>query len=132
VGALLLLVACKGVAYAVSLSSFRGGPIFPAMFVGAAGAMALSHLPGLPLVPALAMGIGAMSAAMLRLPMTSVLLPALLLAPDALAVTPLVIVAVVVAYVVSERLTPPTAGTQAEPAAPGETATSHPSGSRTS
>jgi H+/Cl- antiporter ClcA len=132
VGALLLLVACKAVAYAVSLSSFRGGPIFPAMFVGAAGAMALSHLPGLPLVPALAVGIGAMSAAMLRLPMTSVLLPALLLAPDALAVTPLVIVAVVVAYVMSERLAPPTAGTQAEPAAPGEVVTSHPSGSQAS
>jgi len=115
VGALLLLMACKGVAYAVSLSSFRGGPIFPAMFVGAAGAMALSHLPGLPLVPALGMGIGAMSATMLRLPMTSVLLPALLLAPDALAVTPLVIVAVVVAYVASERLTPQPADTRAEP-----------------
>ncbi len=108
VGALVLLMACKAVAYAVSLSSFRGGPIFPAMFVGAAGAMALSHLPGLPLVPALAAGIGAMSAAMLRLPMTSVLLPALLLAPDALAVTPLVIVSVVVAYVASERLAPGT------------------------
>jgi len=116
VGALLLLVVCKGIAYALSLSSFRGGPIFPAMFVGAAGAMALSHLPGLPLVPALGMGIGAMSATMLRLPMTSVLLPALLLAPDALAVTPLVIVAVVVAYVTSERLTPQATDTRAEPA----------------
>jgi H+/Cl- antiporter ClcA len=122
VGALLLLMACKGVAYAVSLSSFRGGPIFPAMFVGAAGAMALSHLPGLPLVPALGMGIGAMSATMLRLPMTSVLLPALLLAPDALAVTPLVIVAVVVAYVASERLAPQAADARAEPTpAPGGT-----------
>jgi len=122
VGALLLLMACKGIAYAVSLSSFRGGPIFPAMFVGAAGAMALSHLPGLPLVPALGMGIGAMSATMLRLPMTSVLLPALLLAPDALAVTPLVIVAVVVAYVASERLAPQAADSRAEPApAAGET-----------
>jgi H+/Cl- antiporter ClcA len=106
----------------VSLSSFRGGPIFPAMFVGAAGAMALSHLPGLPLVPALGMGIGAMSATMLRLPMTSVLLPALLLAPDALAVTPLVIVAVVVAYVASERLAPQAADARAEPTpAPGGT-----------
>ncbi len=30
VGALLLLIGCKGVAYGVSLSSFRGGPTFPA------------------------------------------------------------------------------------------------------
>ena len=40
VGALLLLLVCKGVAYGVSMSSFRGGPIFPAMFIGAAGGIA--------------------------------------------------------------------------------------------
>ncbi len=45
-GALLLLVVCKGLAYGFSLSSFRGGPTFPAMFIGAAGGIALSHLPG--------------------------------------------------------------------------------------
>ena len=61
VGALLLLLACKGLAYSVSLASFRGGPIFPAMFIGAAGGIALSHLPGLAMVAGLAMGIGAMS-----------------------------------------------------------------------
>ncbi len=63
VGALLLLLACKGLAYGVSLSSFRGGPIFPAMFIGAAGGIAMSHLPGLPVIAGVAMGIGAMSAA---------------------------------------------------------------------
>ena len=68
VGALLLLLACKGLAYGVSLSSFRGGPIFPAMFIGAAGGIALSHLPGLPLIAGVAMGIGAMATVMLRLP----------------------------------------------------------------
>jgi H+/Cl- antiporter ClcA len=52
------------------------------------------------------MGIGAMSAVMLRLPLTSVLLATLLLASDGLAVMPLVIVAVVVAYMVSARLAP--------------------------
>jgi H+/Cl- antiporter ClcA len=106
VGAVLLLIACKGLAYGVSLSSFRGGPTFPAMFLGAAGGVALSHLPGLPLVDGVAMGIGAMSVVMLRLPLTSVLLATLLLASDGLAVMPLVIVSVVVAYVVSARLTP--------------------------
>ena len=35
VGPLILLVACKSLAYGLSLSSFRGGPIFPAMFIGA-------------------------------------------------------------------------------------------------
>ena len=115
VGALLLLLACKGLAYSASLSSFRGGPIFPSMFIGAAGGVAVSHLPGLPLVPAVAMGIGAMSTVMLRLPMTSVLLPVLLLSTDGLAVTPLVIVTVVVAYMVSARLSAPPAPASAPP-----------------
>ncbi|HUZ10321.1 MAG TPA: chloride channel protein [Acidimicrobiales bacterium] len=106
VGALALLVVCKGLAYGASLSSFRGGPIFPAMFIGTAGGLALSHAPGLPLVPAVAMGIGAMCAARLRLPLTSVLLASLLLASDSLAVMPLVIVAVVVSFVVSTWFTP--------------------------
>ncbi|WP_328792637.1 MULTISPECIES: chloride channel protein [unclassified Streptomyces] len=121
VGTLTLLVACKGLAYSVSLSAFRGGPIFPAMFLGAAGGIAMSHLPGLQLAPAFAMGIGAMSVTMLRLPLTSVLLATLLLGSQGLTVMPLVIVAVVVAYVVMLRLSPaPTgssgAGTQKGPA----------------
>jgi H+/Cl- antiporter ClcA len=106
VGALLLLMVCKGLAYGVSLSSFRGGPIFPAMFIGAAGGIAMSHLPGLPVVAGVAMGIGAMSAVMLGLPLTSVLLPSLLLLSDSVAVTPLVIVAVVVAHVATARIAP--------------------------
>jgi len=106
VTALVVLLACKGLAYALSLSSFRGGPVFPAMFLGAAGGIALSHLPGLPMVPAVGMGIGAMAAVMLRLPLTSVLLATVLLQSDGLAIMPLVIVAVVVAYVASARLTP--------------------------
>ncbi|MFD7018410.1 chloride channel protein [Streptomyces sp. NPDC059928] len=107
VGALSLLVLCKGLAYGASLSSFRGGPIFPAMFVGAAGGILFSHLPGLSLVAGLAMGIGAMSAAMLGLPMVSVLLATLLIGAEGLTVMPLVIVAVVVTYVATAKLTPP-------------------------
>lgn len=106
VGTLLLLIVCKGLAYCASLSSFRGGPVFPAMFVGAAGGIALSHLPGLNVTSGFAMGIGAMCVAMLRLPMTSVLLATLLLGSPGLTVMPLVIVSVVVAYVVSLRLDP--------------------------
>jgi H+/Cl- antiporter ClcA len=118
VGALLLLLVCKGLAYGVSMSGFRGGPTFPAMFLGAAGGMALSHLPGLPLVDGVAMGIGAMTVVILRLPLTSVLLVAVLLASDSLVITPLAIVAVVVAYVVSARLTPaPAPAAQPAPAA---------------
>jgi hypothetical protein len=98
VGALVLLVVCKATAYGLSLSSFRGGPVFPSLFIGAAGGIAASHLAGLSLVPAVGMGIGAMSTVMLKLPLTSTLLATLLLYSDGLDVMPLVIVAVVVAY----------------------------------
>ena len=35
VGVLILLAACKTLVYGLSLSAFRGGPVFPAMFIGA-------------------------------------------------------------------------------------------------
>ncbi len=118
VGALALIVVCKGIAYALALSSFRGGPVFPGMFIGAAGGMALSHLPGLPMIAGVAMGMGAMTAVMLGLPLTSVLLPALFLSADGLALTPLIIVAVVVAYVATAWVTPATPAANAVPATP--------------
>ena len=124
VGALLLLVVCKWLAYTVSLGSFRGGPIFPSLFIGAAGGIAMSHLPGLPMVAGLAMGMGAMSVVMMTLPLTSVLLPAILLPSSALTLTPLVIVAVVVAHVTAARLVPadekeaPVPAQRAAPSAP--------------
>jgi hypothetical protein len=104
VGALLMVVVCKGLAYGLSLSCFRGGPIFPSMFIGAAGGIALSHLPGLPMIAGAAIGIGAMMVAMLGLPLTSVLVVSVFLQSDGLTLMPLVIVAVVVSWVVSARL----------------------------
>jgi H+/Cl- antiporter ClcA len=122
VGALLALVAFKGLAYCLSLSAFRGGPTFPAMFIGAAGGMALSHFAGLPMIAGVAMGIGAMAVTMLGLPLTSVLLTAVFLQADEIALMPLIIVAVVVAYVASVRLMPvpvpvpaPAAGPEPQP-----------------
>ncbi|RAG85583.1 chloride channel protein [Streptacidiphilus pinicola] len=134
-GALVVLVGCKAVAYCVSMSAFRGGPVFPSMFVGAAGGILLSHLPGLGETAGLAMGVGAMSAAMLRFPMVSVLLATLLLGTEGLTVMPLVIVAVVVSYVLTLRLTPPStpeAATAPEtsPSTGGEPAGGEPVGER--
>ncbi len=110
VGALVLLLACKGLAYSVSLSAFRGGPIFPSMFLGAAGGMAMSHLAGMALIPGVAMGIGALADAILTLPLTSVLLATLLLGKDGITVMPLVIVAVVVSHVITIVLAAPASG----------------------
>ncbi len=66
----------------------------------------MSHLPGLALIPAVAMGLGAMTVGMLRLPFTAVLLTTLFLGSDGITVMPLVIVAVVIAHVLTIRLTP--------------------------
>jgi H+/Cl- antiporter ClcA len=109
VGTLVLLFVCKALAYCISLSSFRGGPTFPAMFVGAAGGIAVSHLPGLPMVAGAAIGIAAMTAGMLQLPITSVLVTTLFLGTDGIKVIPLTIVAVVVSFVLSKWLAGPPA-----------------------
>jgi len=105
IGALLLVLACKSLAYGFSLSGFRGGPTFPGMFIGAAGGIALSHLPGLPLIDGAGIGIGAMLVVMLGgMPLTAVLLTIVFLASDATDLISVVIVAVVVAYVASAHL----------------------------
>ena len=59
------------------------------------------------MAPALGIGIGAMCAAMLRLPLTSTLLATVLLGADGLSVTPEVVVAVAVAYIVTMILPVP-------------------------
>ncbi len=130
-GALVLLVVCKGLAYGASLSSFRGGPTFPGMFIGAAGGMALSHLPGLPMIDGVGLGIGAMTVVMLGgMPLTAVLLTVLFLQSDAIDLISVVIVAVVVAWVASARLSrwlplpPPAPGSAPTPASRADQAVS--------
>jgi hypothetical protein len=43
---LSLLLVFKGLAWSVSLGNFRGGPTFPALFLGAVGGLLAAHLPG--------------------------------------------------------------------------------------
>jgi H+/Cl- antiporter ClcA len=101
VGALLLLIALKGVAYGLSLGSFRGGPTFPAIYLGAAAGLIASHLPGFGVTPAVAVGLGAAVASVLRLPLSAVVLSTLLTSKAGTGAEPLTIVGVVVAYVVT-------------------------------
>jgi hypothetical protein len=86
------------------------------MFIGAALGIALSALPGMELAAAIGTGIGAMCCAMLRLPLTSVLLATLLMGTDGLTITPQVVVAVVVSFVVTTVL--PTPGPPQQAGAP--------------
>ena len=119
-GVLVLLGLFKALAYGLSLSAFRGGPVFPAMFIGAVLGIALSGLPGMDLAPAIGMGIGAMCCALLRLPLTSVLLATLLMGADGLTITPQVVVAVVVSFVVTTVLPTPGPAQPAPPATPAQ------------
>jgi H+/Cl- antiporter ClcA len=126
VATLVVLGLCKMLAYGLSLSAFRGGPVFPAMFIGAVLGIAMSGLPGMSLAPAIGMGIGAMCCAMLRLPLTSVLLATVLLGSDGLQSTPEVIVAVVVAFVAATVLPTPGPRQPDDPVEPATPAASAP------
>ena len=44
--ALALLLLFKGLAWSISLGNFRGGPTFPAIFLGVAAGLMAGHLPG--------------------------------------------------------------------------------------
>jgi len=107
VGVLLLLALAKALAYALSLSAFRGGPVFPAMFIGAVVGIAVSGLPGMQMAAGIGIGIGAMCTTMLRLPLTSTLLAVVLLGADGLSTTPEIVVAVAVSFVVTFLLPDP-------------------------
>jgi len=105
--ALALLIAFKGIAYGVSLGTFRGGPTFPAMFLGAAGGLMAAQLPGFETTPAVAVGLGAAVVAVLRLPLAAVVLATLFTANAGLGSAPLIIVGVVVAYLTVQALAGP-------------------------
>ena len=102
--ALALLIAFKGLAYGVSLGTFRGGPTFPAMFLGAAGGLMAAQLPGFELTAAVAVGLGAAVAAVMRLPLAAVVLATVLTASGGLGSEPLIILGAVVAYLTVQAL----------------------------
>src|SRR3954454_12116214 len=104
VSALILVVVFKGLAYGISLGTFRGGPTFPAMFLGAAAGLLAAQLPGFETTPAVAVGLGAAVVAVLRLPLSAVVLATLLTANSGVGSEPLIIVGVVAAYLTVQAL----------------------------
>jgi H+/Cl- antiporter ClcA len=97
---LVLLIVFKGAAWSISLGVARGGPTFPAIFLGIVAGILAANLPGFAQTPAIAVLIGAACVAVLRLPLSSIVLT-LLVSQCGFAATPLVIVGVVVAYLVT-------------------------------
>lgn len=104
-GALVLLLACKSLAYAVCLGAFRGGPVFPAIFLGAAfGVLASAVVPSIGTVSGMAIGMAA-GAAVTGLPVASILLVVLLLGDAGMSLMPVLVLATVGALVINELLT---------------------------
>lgn len=109
IGSVATLVAIaigKTIAYAVSLGSgFRGGKIFPAVFLGVAVGVAASLLSdSLSMSALVAAGMAAGTAAVTRLPVTATLLAVLLSASAGLAVTTTAIVGAIVGVLVRVAL----------------------------
>jgi H+/Cl- antiporter ClcA len=106
VGALVLLVIEKALAYSLSLGSgFRGGSVFPAAFLGVGiGVLASLVIPGLELTPAVIAGLAAGSAAVLRAPFFGTLFAALLGGSAAVGAIPLAILGAVIGWLTALAL----------------------------
>ena len=88
---LALLLVFKGLAWGISLGNFRGGPAFPALFLGASAGVLAAHLPGLAQTPAVAALMAAGCAAVLRLPLSSVVITLVLVSQAGVGVTSLIV-----------------------------------------
>ncbi len=106
VATLVLLALFKGLAYGICLGSLRGGPIFPAVTIGAALGIACAGLPGFGAAAGLSVGLAASGAAITGLPVTASLLAILLVGANARDAAPLMLVAAVVSFVVATKLRP--------------------------
>jgi H+/Cl- antiporter ClcA len=112
-GALIALILLKTAAYILSMTAFRGGLIFPALLLGAALGVVLGHLPGLGALPAIAIAMTAATVVSCSLPITSVVLVALILGTSFESMAPLILLSAVVAMIASRivpTLTAPAAG----------------------
>jgi H+/Cl- antiporter ClcA len=99
-GALLLILGGKIVAFALSLEcGFRGGRIFPVLFIGATvGFAATAAFESVPLAVSVACGMAGAAVAIMRVPIFVVLLIAFFASP---ATIPLVVLAAVVGYMLT-------------------------------
>jgi H+/Cl- antiporter ClcA len=112
----LLLLVAKGLAYAISLGcGFRGGPVFPAIFLGVALATFAVIWFDVSTTLAVAVGAAAGMAAMTRLLLTAMLFATLLVGRDGLDAVPAAVLAAAAAWLTMAALDRRAAAT-AEPA----------------
>ena len=98
------LLVLKGVAWSLSMGAFRGGGVFPAIFLGTVGGLLAERLPGLPQGAGVAIVMAAAIVSVLRLPLSSVVLATGLVSGAGAASTTLVVISVVVAYISIDRI----------------------------
>jgi H+/Cl- antiporter ClcA len=103
IATLAVLLICKAIAWGVSMGAARGGPTFPAIFLGLVGGLLCAHLPAFAETPAVGALVAAAVVSVLRLPLSAIVI-ALLITGAGAGVAPLIIVAVVVAYIVTLEL----------------------------
>jgi len=96
--AVLAIVVAKALAYGVSLGGgWRGGPIFPATYIGVAAAVMVGLvITSAPMSALIVAGMAAGVAAMLKLPFTAGLLAVVIGAGAGLVVTPMAIIGAIV------------------------------------
>jgi H+/Cl- antiporter ClcA len=101
----VILLLAKGLAYAICLGcGFRGGPVFPAIFIGIAIAMVPSILLGMSPTAAVAIGAAAGVVAMTGLLVTAVLFASLLVGQAGLDAVPAAVMAASSAWLISRAL----------------------------
>jgi H+/Cl- antiporter ClcA len=106
-GVLIVLIAGKALAYGICLGcGFRGGPVFPAIFLGVAVAMLGADLFDMSATAAVAMGCAAGVAAVTRLLIASLLIAALLVGTAGVDAIPAAVLAAAAAWLTVSALEP--------------------------
>lgn len=104
VATIVWLLLLKAAAWSLSMGSFKGGPVFPAIFVGVVAGLLASNLPGLTLSSAMPIAVAATIVSVLRLPLSASVLALLVTGSAGLEAIPLIIIGMVVAYITGEVL----------------------------
>lgn len=98
------LLLAKGLAWSLSMGAFRGGAVFPAIFLGTVGGLLADRLPGLTQGAAVAIVMAAAIVSVLRLPLSSVVIATGLVSAAGAASATLVVISVVVAYIGIDKI----------------------------
>ena len=112
----LVLLVAKALGYAISLGSgFRGGPVFPAIFLGVALSTVAEIVFGISPTLAVTVGAAAGMAAMTRLLFAPLLFSVLLVGPSGLQTMPAAVLAAATAWILMAFFEPRPADKPANP-----------------